>query len=77
MTGSVYSARFGPQNNVPRTRGQDCHALLGEDEMAAGTKTKLLVAVLILVNALVLLNIRRSSPELPRGGYSWLFAPQL
>ena len=35
--------------------------------MAGGTKTKLLVAVLILINAVVLLNIRRASPELPGG----------
>ena len=35
--------------------------------MAGGTMTKLLVAVLVFVNALVLLNIRRASPELPGG----------
>lgn len=33
---------------------------------AAGTK-KLLIALLILINILVLLNIRRSGPALPRG----------
>lgn len=35
--------------------------------MAAGTHTKFLVGLMLLVNALVLVNIRRYSPELPRG----------
>lgn len=35
--------------------------------MTARTQTKFLVGLLLLINALVLLNIRRADPELPRG----------
>ncbi|CAM9579607.1 unnamed protein product, partial [Scytosiphon promiscuus] len=38
--------------------------------MAAGTHTRFLVGLMLLVNALVLLNIRRASPELPRAAQS-------
>ncbi|CAM9279959.1 unnamed protein product, partial [Ectocarpus sp. 8 AP-2014] len=34
--------------------------------MALGTQTKFLIGLMLLVNALVLINIRRASPELPR-----------
>lgn len=35
-----------------------------------GTQTKFLAALMLLINALVLLNIRRAGPELPHGVYS-------
>ncbi|CAM9753827.1 unnamed protein product, partial [Ectocarpus sp. 12 AP-2014] len=34
--------------------------------MAMGTQTKFLIGLMLLVNALVLINIRRASPDLPR-----------
>ncbi|CAM9976997.1 unnamed protein product, partial [Ectocarpus sp. 8 AP-2014] len=34
--------------------------------MAMGTQTKFLIGLIVLINALVLINIRRASPELPR-----------